>query len=216
MNDINIYGDSSGHSKYDKLPYMILSYVAVPVSNVKKLKSDIKMIVQRHGGGGELKWQNVFDKSLPLYNELVNFYQSSGIVAKCIVVNKSQVLIDEDVVFNKIYFDNYCKLFRHYLDMDADCRYKIYLNKKDTRSSSRLTQMRSKLGNDKIVSAQFIESSESVFVQLVDVLIGALNYKLRFESKRRLPSKNEVVNLIFPNQDIDVEFSDEGIFFLEI
>ena len=100
---------------------------------------------------------------------------------RAVVVDKSQ--IDEkreDYTFNDFYFRMYYQLLHHKMDMDYT--YNIYMDIKDTCSSDKLERLRKIMEyNSSIGRFQFIRSHESVFIQLADVLMGAINYNLRYE-----------------------------------
>ncbi len=74
----------------------------------------------------------------------------------------------------------YYQLLHHKMDMDYT--YNIYMDIKDTCSSDKLERLRKIMEyNSSIGRFQFIRSHESVFIQLADVLMGAINYNLRYE-----------------------------------
>jgi len=69
----------------------------------------------------------------------------------------------------------YFQLLHHEIDLEHD--YNVYFDIKDTCSQERLRKLRDYLKwNASIVNFQFVRSHESVFVQLADVLMGAINY----------------------------------------
>ena len=97
------------------------------------------------------------------------------------MVDKSQ--IDEkraDYSFNDFYFRMYFQLL--HTKVDFQNRYNVFLDIKDTCSGEKLEKMKKIMSyNSSIGTLQFIPSRESVFIQLADVLMGAINYNLRIQ-----------------------------------
>lgn len=144
-------------------------------------KDAIKDIKKKHGYSDELKWTNVHEATYKVYAELIDWFFMNDMEFRAVVVDKSQ--IDEkreDYTFNDFYFRMYYQLLHHKMDMDYT--YNIYMDIKDTCSSDKLERLRKIMEyNSSIGRFQFIRSHESVFIQLADVLMGAINYNLRYE-----------------------------------
>ena len=100
---------------------------------------------------------------------------------RAVLVDKSQ--IDEkraDYSFNDFYFRMYFQLL--HTKVDFQNRYNVFLDIKDTCSGEKLEKMKKIMSyNSSIGTLQFIPSRESVFIQLADVLMGAINYNLRIQ-----------------------------------
>lgn len=100
---------------------------------------------------------------------------------RAVVVDKSQ--IDEqraDYSFNDFYFRMYFQLL--HTKVDFQNRYNVFLDIKDTCSGEKLEKLKKIMSyNSSIGTLQFIPSRESVFIQLADVLMGAINYNLRIQ-----------------------------------
>lgn len=100
---------------------------------------------------------------------------------RTVVVDKSQ--IDEKRAyysFNDFYFRMYFQLL--HTKVDFQNRYNVFLDIKDTCSGEKLEKMKKIMSyNSSIGTLQFIPSRESVFIQLADVLMGAINYNLRIQ-----------------------------------
>lgn len=100
---------------------------------------------------------------------------------RAVVVDKSQ--IDEqraDYSFNDFYFRMYFQLL--HTKVDFQNRYNVFLDIKDTCSGEKLEKLKKMMSyNSSIGTLQFIPSRESVFIQLADVLMGAINYNLRIQ-----------------------------------
>lgn len=179
----NIYCDESTHLPNDKCPYMIYSYVSVASNQIKMIREQLKSIKTKYGFSGEWKWTGIHDRTYQMYRELVEyFFTFSGLNFRAVVVNKSQINDSrEDYTFNDFYFRMYFQLLHHKTDMSA--LHNIYFDIKDTCSQQKLHKLKDILKyNTSIGNFQFIRSHESLFMQLTDVLMGAINYNLRMLS----------------------------------
>ena len=129
----------------------------------------------------ELKWTNVHSATYKVYAELVDWFFMNDLEFRAVVVDKSQ--IDEkraDYSFNDFYFRMYFQLL--HTKVDFQNRYNVFLDIKDTCSGEKLEKMKKIMSyNSSIGTLQFIPSRESVFIQLADVLMGAINYNLRIQ-----------------------------------
>jgi hypothetical protein len=105
------------------------------------------------------------------------------------------------------YFRMYFQLLHH--DMDLEHTYNIYFDIKDTCSQQRLHQLRDALKwNASIRNFQFIKSHESIFVQLADVLMGAINYQLRIKRgdiEGKVIAKRKIVDIINQHTPISLK-----------
>ena len=195
----NIYCDESTHLERDRQPYMIYGYVSIAYNQIKLAKKQIAQIKKTHLYGKELKWTNVSNKTYPLYKELVDYFFMTDMNFRAVIVDKSQ--IDNrrpDYTFNDFYFRMYFQLLHHKVDMENT--YNVYFDIKDTCSQEKLHHLKDILKwNATIRHFQFIRSYESYFVQLADVLMGAINYHLRMENgilEGKNISKLKIVELI--------------------
>ena len=100
---------------------------------------------------------------------------------RAVIVDKSQIDESrEDYTFNDFYFRMYFQLL--HTKVDFENTYNVYLDIKDTCSSEKLETLNRIMSyNSSIGRLQFIRSHESVFIQLSDILMGAINYNLRIE-----------------------------------
>jgi hypothetical protein len=178
----NIYCDESTHLEHDGQPYMIYGYVSIAYNQMKLAKKQIAQIKEIHDYKGELKWTNISEKTYPLYKEIVDYFFMTDFNFRAVIVDKSQIDNSRpDYTFNDFYFRMYFQLLHHKIDMENV--YNIYFDIKDTCSQNKLHKLRDILKwNASIRNFQFIRSHESCFVQLADVLMGAVNYHLRVES----------------------------------
>ena len=196
----NIYCDESTHLPNDGCPYMLLGYICVPYPLIKEAKMAINDIKDKYGFDGEMKWSNINRKTEPMYAELIEYFFRSNMKFRAVVVKKSE--IDESrsgYSFNDFYFRMYYQLL-HLPTTDAANTYNIYFDIKDTCSHLKLRRLREILGHSSSVrNFQFMKSHESQFIQLADVVMGAVNYNLRV-MEHNLPgtseSKMRIIELI--------------------
>lgn len=177
----NLYCDESTHLIHDGHPYMLLSYISIAYPQIRLAKEEIKVIKRKFNYTEELKWTNVHSATYKVYAELVDWFFMNDLEFRAVVVDKSQ--IDEkraDYSFNDFYFRMYFQLL--HTKVDFQNRYNVFLDIKDTCSGEKLEKMKKIMSyNSSIGTLQFIPSRESVFIQLADVLMGAINYNLRIQ-----------------------------------
>ena len=191
----NIYCDESTHLIHDGHPYMLLGYISIAYPQIKIAKEEIKAIKAKYNYKEELKWTNVHDTTYKVYSELIDWFFINDLEFRTVVVDKSQ--IDEsraDYTFNDFYFRMYFQLLHNKVDFQNT--YNVYLDIKDTCSSEKLETLNRIMSyNSSIGRLQFIRSHESVFIQLADVLMGAINYNLRIE-------KGDVLGKVVANRKL--------------
>lgn len=177
----NLYCDESTHLIHDGHPYMLLSYISIAYPQIRLAKEEIKAIKRKFNYTEELKWTNVHSATYKVYAELLDWFFMNDLEFRAVVVDKSQ--IDEkraDYSFNDFYFRMYFQLL--HTKVDFQNRYNVFLDIKDTCSGEKLEKMKKIMSyNSSIGTLQFIPSRESVFIQLADVLMGAINYNLRIQ-----------------------------------
>lgn len=208
LKTFNIYCDESTHLPNDGHPYMIYSYVSVASNQIKKIRSQLKAIKSKYAYDGEWKWTDIHDRTYQMYKEVVEyFFSASGLNFRAVVVDKTH--IDEnraEYTFNDFYFRMYFQLLHHKTDMSA--LHNIYFDIKDTCSQHKLYKLKDILKyNASIGNFQFIRSHESVFIQLTDVLMGAINYNLRMRSgeiEGKVIAKRKIVEYIDSHSPISL------------
>lgn len=204
--EIEIYCDESRQelfttSKESTDRYMVIGSIWIPKDNRSSLKNKIKQVRAKYNiSRGEIKWQYVAPSKLDFYKEVVKkfFEEGDSVRFRCIVVDTKQVDLatyhdsDAELGFYKFYYELLHQWIR------GNDKYFIYTDIKTTRKKNRLKELhrilnRASLFAD-IVSVQAIPSKESVFIQLADLLIGAVGYSCHSYSKSS--AKNEIVKLI--------------------
>lgn len=201
----NIYCDESTHIVHDRHPYMVFGYVCIAYNQIKLAKEQIKQIKEKYNFDGELKWTNVCEATYPVYKELIDYFFMTDMSFRAVIVDKQQ--IDEsrpEYTYNDFYYRMYYQLLHNNVDLSAN--YNVYLDEKDTCSRTKLKKLQEILKmNVSIQKLQFVKSYESIFVQMADVIMGAINYNLRFEKgdvEGKVLAKMKLINLIKQHGDI--------------
>lgn len=206
----NIYCDESTHLIHDRHPYMLLGYVSIAYPQIRIAKEAIKNIKNKYNYKDEFKWTSVHQATYKVYAELVGWFFMSDLEFRAVVVDKTQ--IDEsrqDYTFNDFYYKMYFQLL--HTKVDFQNTYNVYMDIKDTCSSEKLSTLKRIMGyNSSIGNLQFIRSHESVFIQLADVLMGAINYNLRKEKgdvEGRVDAKLKLIEKIQKHSNISLNCS---------
>lgn len=179
----NFYCDESTHLRNDGMPYMIISYVSSAYNQIQTHRDHFRLLRAKHKMKGEIKWSDVSQSQYPFYAELIDYFFSTDLNFRAIIVEKSK--IDESrpgFTYEDFYFRMYYQLLHHKIDMSHT--YNIYLDIKDTISHEKLHRLKDMLKwNASIRNFQFIRSYESPLMQIADLIMGALNYHLRGDKK---------------------------------
>lgn len=177
----NIYCDESTHLENDGQPYMIYGYVSIPYNEMALAKKQIREIKKKHGYKGELKWTYISDKTFPLYNEIVDYFFMTNMKFRAVIVDKSEIDNTRvEYTYNDFYFRMYYQLLHHQMDMEST--YNVYFDIKDTCSQQKLHKLSEILKyNSAIRNFNFVKSHQVHFIQLADILMGAINYHLRIQ-----------------------------------
>lgn len=184
----NVYCDESCHLEHDGINKMVMGCTWVPLQEVKSLHRSIMDIKKRHGFRCEVKWKKVSPAKAEMYEELVRFFFSSHYLNfRCVVVSDKSKL--DHQAFNAGSHDAfYYKMFYQVMQtvVNASHVYNIYMDIKDTQSSSRIMILRDFLRRQcadpegKVIPRiQQIRSHETGILQICDLLIGAVAYKNR-------------------------------------
>jgi hypothetical protein len=183
-----VFCDESCHLENDGFPCMVLGYIKVRETSYADHKSALSSIKHRHQADFDLKWNKVSKGKLPLYTELIDYFFDSDLEFRAVLVKYKDEL-DHDQ-FNGGDHDNfYYKMVYYLIDSpysrkEGD-KIRTFLDIKDTRGRERLHKIRHVFANkywDKngpFAFFQHIRSEDSVFIQLADLLIGAIGYKSR-------------------------------------
>ncbi|MBL1411533.1 DUF3800 domain-containing protein [Sphingobacterium faecale] len=188
----NFYCDESTHIENDGHPYMILSYVSTPYHYLKSHNQRIREMKIRHHYIGEMKWSKLSKSQYPFYSDLIDYFFSSELQFRAIIIDKAQL---NHTAHNQSHNDFYDKMYYQLLNkkIHPHYDYNIYLDIKDTHSYEKAKSLKSYLCRDyqSVRNLQIIRSYESELMQLTDVLMGALNYKIR--GLNRVTAKNNII-----------------------
>lgn len=191
----NLYCDESTHIEGDGFPYMILSYVRTSYPQLKTHNENIRSIKRKHFFKGELKWSNLSNSQYQCYKEIVEYFFNSDLRFRAIVIDKSCL---DHSSFNQSHHDFYDKMYFQLLvhKLNPNNTYNIYIDIKDTYSYKKARSLKRYLERDfnNIRTLQVVQSYESELMQLADLLMGAINYKLRGLNK--VIAKNQLIELI--------------------
>jgi rapA len=189
---------------------MLLSYTSIAYPQIRMAKAEIKAIKERHNYTEELKWTNVHQATYKVYADLIDWFFMNDLEFRAIIIDKSE--IDEsrkDYTYNDFYYKMYYQLLHQKVNFENT--YNVYLDIKDTCSSAKLARLKKIMeNNSSIRTLQFIRSHESVFVQLADVLMGAINYNLRLEKgdvQGMMKAKLNLIEKIKKHSDISLNSS---------
>ncbi|MEW5773241.1 MAG: DUF3800 domain-containing protein [Thermodesulfobacteriota bacterium] len=189
--DIEAYCDESHpdllSSKNPKAQFIIIGGIWIKSDDREALKKEIHALRDKHFVGGEFKWQKVSQSRIDFYLNLISwfFVKKDDIRFRCVVIDREQVDLvkfhenDQELGFYKFYYQ---MLHKWITDNNT---YKIFCDYKSNRRRDRLHVLKRCLHYSNLSASvdilQSTRSEESVFIQLTDVLIGAVS--ARFNRK---------------------------------
>src|SRR5699024_8999944 len=139
------------------------------------------------------------------YKEIVEYFFATDLKFRAIVIDKSKLKHGAfDQTHQEFYDKMYFQLLNHKLTPNDT--YNIYIDIKDSYSYLKARSLKSYLERDyhNIRTLQVIRSYESELMQLTDVLMGAINYKLR--GRNKVTAKNRLIELIEKNCGRSITF----------
>ena len=182
----NIYCDESCHLENDQKQVMVLGAVWCSAEKVKDVSRRIKDIKQKHGFNTkfEIKWIKVSKARQLFYLDILDYFlDDDDINFRVLVIpDKSKLRHahfhqDHDTWYYKMYFE----LLRVIINPKGN--YNIFLDIKDTRSSTKVEKLKDVLCNDNydfektiIKNLQVVRSNEIQLLQLTDLLTGIISY----------------------------------------
>lgn len=221
MRTYNLYCDESCHLENDRMPYMLLGYISVPYDQLRRHNGRIKELKAKHHFYGEIKWNKVSKSQLDFYIDAIDYFFDSDLRFRAIVIDKEKIRNkDFGQDFDTFYYKMYYQLINHKIDTLA--HYNIYLDIKDTLSAQKVNKLKEILQTKYgvIRNLQNIHSGESVFMQLTDLIMGAISYHLRNQIKMK--AKAAIINRIqkHSNNQLDrstVPWEEKfNLFFIEL
>lgn len=185
----HIFCDEAG----TKDRFTVIGLIICAESVSKRFEPWLEEIVTKHGGSSELKWTKIKKHNLPLYKEYATafFKARNKNLAHyyCIVIDNSKMDHklynegDKEIGFNKMIFQILYKMVR---DFRHRPRFYAWLDHRTTKHApERLRAMlNAKASKDLRIThqpyrvCQFRVSHESRMIQLVDLITGAICYKV--------------------------------------
>lgn len=188
MSEYNIYCDESCHLEHDGESHMIIGGIKCPKEHRRTITRELYLIKESFGMPklAEIKWNKVSNSNIEYFKAVVKyFFDSPFLEFRAVIVDKSQLRHDD---FNQTHDEFYYKMYYQLLIrlLDPNNENYIYLDKKDTRGTSRINHLRFYLSQkthdfdqSKVNRIQCVNSEELPILQIADLLIGAVGYHNR-------------------------------------
>lgn len=188
MQDFSIFCDESCHLENDNNDVMFFSAIWCPKSEVTRISNEIKKIQEKFKKTSEIKWVKISPADQDFYISLVEyFYSESSLLFRAIIVNNKKKLNHNDYN-NGSHDEFYYKMYYLLLNkiIDPPNKYKIYIDKKDSRSSLKCNKLKIVLRNKiydfngiYVEDIRTVSSHQVRILQLADLLMGAISYANR-------------------------------------
>lgn len=166
------------------VPYMAIGSLWFPSESRARYKQKIHELRDRHKIGPEFKWNKISPSKEAFYMDLIKWFVSEGdnLRFRCVLVDHRQVNLeqfhdgDQELGFYKFYY----QVLHHWVN---ECNeYAVFCDYKSNRRMDRLETLKGCIQNAnlfaKVSTVQAVRSDESVLIQLVDVLSGAVAAKM--------------------------------------
>ena len=212
-NIIEIYVDESSQTKHR---FLVLGAVVVPLSGIRKLNELIVKARQPELPEKEAKWVRVSSKKLVAYKRIVNVllenrdhFQFHSLYVTAFMLNHQKYNAgSREIGFNKEIYQLSMKVARLY----PDRLFHLYPDHRETTQKPedlRLILNRGcrKRGDNRdwpFRRCQFRDSKTTLSLQLTDILIGAIAYRLNghAEAENAAPAKKELSDYILKRAGI--------------
>jgi len=188
----NIYCDESCHLEHDGIPVMVLGALWCRTDRAGAIARRVRGIKEKHNlpPDFEVKWTKISPGKVDLYIDLADyFFDEDDLHFRGVLIPDKTVLDHE--AFNQSHDTWYYKMCFTLLEplIDPACRYRVYLDIKDTRSERKRATLEEVLRNSRydseggiIERVQQIRSHESDLMQVCDLLIGAIAHHNRSQT----------------------------------
>ncbi len=197
---LNIYCDETTHLLNDRIPTMVLGALTCPKGEIPRVTRDILAIKAAHSipASTEAKWTRVSPGQVTFYEHLLGyFFDEPCLDFRAVIIPDKSILRHAE--FHQDHDDWYYKMY--YVLLKALMRrshfYHIYLDTKDTRSAAKIAKLHEVLANSHELDGAAVESVKSVrshevqLFQILDLLLGAVNY-----TNRKLSSSGAKTRLV--------------------
>lgn len=200
-NSRNIYCDESSVDN-PKSRFMVIGALLINRSETPRIKEKVKELQSKHYVNGELKWVKTSSKTLKFYEELFSYLfslPSPTLSYRCIVVDKELVDYkkhhqdDRELAYYKFYY----QLLKKPLEGSED--YYIFLDFRPSRNKNSVRRLGEFLkafviGDGAIKHIQSYPSEDNVFIQISDILTGAVAHSRNI--KKGSKNKKKLIKLI--------------------
>lgn len=201
---IELYCDESRQDLFynkgvitDNNKYIFIGGIMLDRNDRLNIKQQINDLKKEYNIKSELKWNRVTESCLELYKKMIDIYINNNIKFRSICIDSNKVNIKKyhednpELGFYKFYY----QLLNNWLKVDM--KYTIYTDIKTYSNPDVLTDLKRCLNNSKhidvVENIYAIDSSESVFLQLEDILMGATSYKMNYGNIGKSSAKNELI-----------------------
>jgi hypothetical protein len=201
--NFEIYCDESCHERlseprYKRQGFVFIGGLWIPAEQRPQIKESIRNLQDIYQTRGEAKWNRVCPSRQQFYEALVDSFFQSQARFRCIAIDSRTVDLvkydnsDAELGFYKFYY----QLLHHWIHDFNE--YSIFVDHKVNRLPSRLKTLHEVLEcanlSSRIRRVQALGSKGSPFIQLVDVLTGAVGHK--FNGHNTSTAKASVVSRI--------------------
>jgi len=194
----NIYCDESSIDNPNHA-WMVIGALFIDRDITPTIKDTIKEIRGRHNINGELKWVKSSARTTAFYEELFEYlfsFEPQKVTFRCIAIDKTKINYekyhqqDKELAFYKFYYQLLKRRIKEdthqYLFLD-------FRPSKDKNSVRRLGDFLN-LFTKGIKHIQAYPSNQNIFIQLTDILTGAVAYS--YNSTQQNKSKNALISSI--------------------
>jgi hypothetical protein len=172
----------------------------IPAGRRAGLKDEVQLLRRKHSVWGEFKWQKVSPAKVDFYHDIVDlFFDAADMRFRTIVIDAARLDLarfhgaDGELGFYKFYY----QLLTHWLNPLNE--YSVFCDDKVNRDRTRLSTLGRVLANKHpratINPMQAVSSSQSVMIQVCDVLLGAAQSRMN-RSNRGSTAKAAVISHI--------------------
>lgn len=186
----------------DNNKYIFIGGIMIKKDNRNKIKKELNDLKEKYNLNikTELKWNRVTSKYIDLYKEVIDIYINNDINFRTISIDSSKLDLKKyhkdnaELGFYKFYY----QLLNHWLNKED--KFIIYTDIKTYSDPNVLNDLKKCLNNREhfncVEKIYAIESHESVFLQLEDILMGATAYKKNYGYNGKSKAKVELVKYL--------------------
>lgn len=189
--------------------YACIGGIMIEYEYVNKVINDIKAIKSNHSVRNEISWTTVSDSKIHLYSDLIEyFFKNEFLYFRSIIIDSSKV--DNETFNNGDHELGYYKFYHQLLLnwLENKYNYRVYTDNKTKANKKRLQSLKLyfniKMKDDVILSIQDIDSKFSPILQLENIIMGAVGYKMNFKGNGTSLAKNKIVNEIESYLNLDM------------